>query len=102
MYIKPHEAKKGFTLIELLVVIAIIVILMLVALPALNSIFANASVTMAENQLRAVVAQARAVAIRDRCMAGVVRSGQMEINTTGGALVDTRVQTLPGTPDPNY
>jgi len=64
--------KQGFTLIELLVVIGIIVILMLVAIPALNAIFANASLTMAENQLRAAIAQARSLAIRDRRMVGLV------------------------------
>lgn len=64
--------KQGFTLIELLVVIGIIVILMLVAIPALNAIFNNASITMAENQLRAAIAQARSLAIRDRRMVGLV------------------------------
>jgi prepilin-type N-terminal cleavage/methylation domain-containing protein len=64
--------RQGFTLIELLVVIGIIVILMLVAIPALNSIFNNASLTMAENQLRASIAQARSLAIRDRRMVGLV------------------------------
>jgi prepilin-type N-terminal cleavage/methylation domain-containing protein len=73
----PHPLRQrrelfAFTLIELLVVIAIIVVISSIALPALRNIAKSNDQGQATSLLRGVISSARANALSQHRMAGVV------------------------------
>jgi prepilin-type N-terminal cleavage/methylation domain-containing protein len=61
--ISPALTHSAFTLIELLVVIGIIVIVVLLAIPVLNVLQGNNSIDSAQNQIQALLNEARMLAI---------------------------------------
>ena len=72
MTARRHNFFRGFTLIELLVVIAVIAVLATICLPAVAKLSGDNSRVQSTNQVRALLAQARALAIARNTQAGVV------------------------------
>src|SRR4051794_11708857 len=69
---RTRERRAAFTMIELLVVMAVIIILGAIAVPAAAAMGKDNSRAQARNQIRAVLAQARGLAIARHVQAGVV------------------------------
>ena len=67
-----HHSALAFTLTELLVVISIIVLMLGLAVPVLKILGGGKSIESAENQIAAILGRARAQAISDRTIAGVM------------------------------
>lgn len=59
----PHDRRRGFTLTELLIVISILVLVTVLAVPAFNAMTGSRSTEAAQNQLSALLGQARVEAI---------------------------------------
>jgi len=62
----------AFTIIELLVVMTVIVILVSISIPAVRAVSVGNSRRQAENQIRAMLVQARSIAIAQHRQTGVV------------------------------
>jgi prepilin-type N-terminal cleavage/methylation domain-containing protein len=81
--------RGGFTLIELLVVVAIVATLVALAMPATRKLTQNNGRGQAVTLARAMIGQARATAISQRRMAGVVFFEETAANSrpaNGGAV----------------
>src|SRR5438552_17478976 len=70
--VRRHSASSAFTLIELLVVLGIIVLVALLTLPVLNVLQGNRSADAAQNQLQALINEARMNAIGHQRDGGVM------------------------------
>jgi prepilin-type N-terminal cleavage/methylation domain-containing protein len=89
---------NAFTLIELLVVIGIIVIIVALAIPVLNVLQGNRSSDAAQNQLQALVNEARMIAIGLQRDAGVffyIDPSTKRINTVLVQGTDSQPGDLP-------
>jgi prepilin-type N-terminal cleavage/methylation domain-containing protein len=69
---RTRRAQPGFSIIELLVVMVIIAILASLALPAVKAVTRDNSAAQAKNQIRAMISQARSIAMAEHRQAGVV------------------------------
>ena len=67
-----RRRRSGYTLTEILIVIGLIVVMIAVAVPVLNVLSGNRSTEAAENQVAAVLNQARAQAIALQKNVGVI------------------------------
>jgi prepilin-type N-terminal cleavage/methylation domain-containing protein len=66
------QLSSAFTLAELLVVMAIMALMLALAVPALKILGGGADIASAENQMAAILGRARAQAISDQTVAGVM------------------------------
>jgi prepilin-type N-terminal cleavage/methylation domain-containing protein len=74
------KGRVGFTLIELLTVVAIIAVITAIAVPAIRTLGKSNDQSQAANMVRALLAEARSIAVSQHRMAGVVFFGE----TAGG------------------
>src|SRR6478672_3129729 len=90
---------SSFTLIELLVVLGIIVLVALLTLPVLNVLQGNKSSDAAQNQLQALLNEARMNAIglqRDSGVMFYIDPSSKRINTVLVQGTDSQPNDLPG------
>ncbi len=93
---------SAFTLIELLVVMGIIVLLLGIAALAFNSLTGRRSTSMAQNQVTAMLAQMRAMALNDTsAVANVYGVFFFYDPTVDRAIMQPVVLGTLGDPDPN-
>src|SRR5688572_9968836 len=72
LHTRRSPSSPAFTLIELLVVIGIIVLVVLLTMPVLNGLQGNRSADAAQNQIQALMNEARMIAIGLQKDAGVM------------------------------
>jgi prepilin-type N-terminal cleavage/methylation domain-containing protein len=82
----PIAARRpAFTLIELLTVVAIIAVITAIAVPAIKALGKSNDLIQAENLVRAMLSQARSIAISQHRMAGVAFYEEDVAYARGGA-----------------
>jgi type II secretory pathway pseudopilin PulG len=96
--LRRNSSSPSFTLIELLVVIGIIVVVVLMTLPVLNVLQGNRSADAAQNQIQAVLSEARMNAIGLQRDAGVMFYIDQSTHRINMILVQA-TDSLTGDPD---
>jgi prepilin-type N-terminal cleavage/methylation domain-containing protein len=92
--------RRGFTLIEMITVLTIIILVLAIAIPVWNALMGGTNVAAAQNQISAVLANARADAIYNRRATGVCF--YIDPKTQRTAMAEVQVQTLYQTSSSTY
>ncbi len=87
-----RSSLSGFTLIEMITVLTIIILVLAIAIPVWNALMGGTNVAAAQNQIAAVLANARADAIYNRQTIGVCFF--IDPKTQRTAMAEVQVQTL--------
>ncbi len=82
---------SGFTLIEMITVLTIIILVLAIAIPVWNALMGGTNVAAAQNQISALLANARADAIYNRQTIGVCFF--IDPKTQQTAMAEVQVQT---------
>jgi prepilin-type N-terminal cleavage/methylation domain-containing protein len=83
---------RGFTLIEMITVLTIIILVLAIAIPVWNALMGGTNVAAAQNQISALLANARADAIYNRRTIGV--SFFIDPNTRRTAMAEVQIQPM--------
>ncbi|MDP9172936.1 MAG: prepilin-type N-terminal cleavage/methylation domain-containing protein [Planctomycetota bacterium] len=86
----PRRA-RGFTLVEMLVVIGIIIVVLAIVVPVINALEGNNSIASAQNLIASTLAGARADAVYNRQVIGLM----FFLDNASGQVAMTEVQAQP-------
>jgi prepilin-type N-terminal cleavage/methylation domain-containing protein len=86
-----RKCRIGFTLVEMLIVMAIVVLIVTMAVPSIRVLTGTRSISVAQNQLAAVITRAREDAIALQDIRGVLFYLDPISGRVGAAIVQTAV-----------
>src|SRR5665213_2429171 len=91
-----HKRRSGFSLVELLIVMGIIILLVTMAIPSVRVLTGTRSISVAQNQLAAVLTRAREDAIALQDIRGVLFYIDPNSGRVAAAIVQQAVVTDAG------